>query len=100
MAETPLSLRDDIPTRYFENETVMLDIASATYLSTNDPGSVLWRALERGTTRSALIAALLDAFEVSEERASEDVDSFLEACRRHGLLNEGETATHRDAGAS
>ena len=47
-----------------------------------------WRELEQGTTRSRLIGALLERFEVTEDRAAADVDAFLEDCERRSLLAE------------
>jgi hypothetical protein len=77
-----------VAARGFEDETVILDLRSSTYFSTNATGTVLWRELERGTTRAQLIRALLNEFEVGEERAAADVDAFVAACRQRGLLAE------------
>ena len=70
------------------DEIVALDLRSSTYLSTNPAGTVLWRELERGSTRTQLVRALLDEFDVTPERAGVDVDAFLEECRKRGLLSE------------
>lgn len=64
----------------------MLDLRSSMYLSTNSAGSILWRQLEQGTSRSELIDALLAEFEIPPERAAQDVDAFLEECRQRNLI--------------
>src|SRR5947209_6011552 len=89
-AEEPrLRLRNqDVAARTFKDETVVLDMRNSIYLSTNPAGTVLWRELEQGTTRSRLIGALLERFEVTEDRAAADVDAFLEDCERRSLLAE------------
>ena len=88
-AEPHLKLRDaDVAARGFKDETIVLDLRSSTYLSTNAAGTVLWNRLAQGTTRSALISALLDEFEVPPDRAADDVDAFLRDCRERGLLAE------------
>jgi len=85
--EPQLRLREsDVASRGFQDETVVLDLRSSTYLATNAAGSVLWRELKDGTTRSRLVRVLLDEFEVDEERARSDVDAFVDDCRRRGLL--------------
>lgn len=88
-SEPRLRLRQqDVAARGFQDETVILDLRSSTYFSTNATGTVLWRELERGTTRAQLIGALLNEFEVDEERATADVDAFVADCRQRGLLAE------------
>lgn len=87
--EPPLRLRQaDVAARKFQDETIILDLRGSTYFSTNATGTVLWHALERGSTRAELIQALLNEFEVSEERAAADVDAFVAACRQRRLLAE------------
>ncbi len=87
--EPHLKLRiADVASRAIKDETIVLDLRSSTYLSTNPAGTVLWHELEAGTTRSRLVRALLEEFEVSEEQAAADVDAFLEDCQRRGLLEE------------
>jgi hypothetical protein len=87
MEESVLRLRSaDLAARGFQDETVVLDLRSSTYLSTNAAGSVLWRELQRGATRSELIGAVLDEFDVDGQRAAADVDAFIAECRRRQLL--------------
>lgn len=66
----------------------MLDLRNSMYLSTNPAGSVLWRRLEQGTSRSELVDALVAEFEIPPERAAQDVDAFLADCRQRQLLEE------------
>lgn len=87
--EPRLRLREtDVASRGFQDETIILDLRSSNYLTTNPAGTVLWRCLERGTTRSEMVSALLEEFEVDDERAARDVDAFLDDCRRRGLLSD------------
>lgn len=84
-----LSLRQrELRARSFEQETIVLDLRSSMYLSTNPAGSILWRRLELGTTRSELIDALVSEFEIEWERAAQDVDAFLQDCRQRNLIVE------------
>ena len=57
-------------------------------LTLNDAGALLWQALESGTDRDGLIAALTAEYEVTAEQAGADVDEFLESIRRAGCLSE------------
>lgn len=87
--EPSLRLRtSELASRRFEDETVVLDLKSSMYLSTNASGTVIWQALERGTTRTELIELLLREFDVERAQAEADVDAFLSECRKRNLLSE------------
>ena len=74
--------------RHFGDEVVLLDLRTSTYLSTNPAATLLWRRLESGATRTHLIEALVEDYEVEPDTAAKDVDAFLEDCRRRELLAE------------
>ena len=69
-----------------EGEIVVLDSERSVYLAPNPSGAFLWRMLIDGATRSALVTALVAAFEIEPERATHDVDSFLDRLKTLGLL--------------
>ena len=57
-------------------------------LTLNDSGALLWRTLEQGGGREALIAALTDTYDVDQVQAGQDTDEFLETLRQAGCLAE------------
>jgi hypothetical protein len=72
--------------REIDEEVVALDMETATYLSANASGRLLWRALAGGATREELVSCLVDEFEIDAERAAADVDTFIAELSRRGLL--------------
>jgi hypothetical protein len=88
MTDEPiLRLRDeDLAWRDFAGEAVLLDLRTSMYLATNPAATVLWKELARGTTETAMAAALVDSFGIPAERAAADVRSFLADCRERELL--------------
>jgi hypothetical protein len=84
-SEKPLRLRDT-DWRTIEGETIVLDRSTERYLSLNRSATVMWELLVTGTTRPALIAALVATFEIGDVRATKDVDAFLADLRLHGLI--------------
>lgn len=83
-------LRDDaVVWREIDGETVVLDLGSSRYLSVNGAGTVLWPALVRGTTPTALADLLVASFGIDEEQARVDVAAFLDVCRARDLLEAG-----------
>jgi orotate phosphoribosyltransferase-like protein len=72
--------------REIDDEVVALDMETATYLSANASGRLLWRALVAGATREELVSSLVDEFEIDAGRAAADVDTFIAELSRRGLL--------------
>ena len=82
-----LTLRADaLDWRAIEGEVIALEGRTATYLSANRSGSLLWDALARGTTRAELVALLGAEFGIDDHRAAADVDAFLSQLAEHDLL--------------
>ena len=55
-------------------------------ITLNGTAALLWDALEKDQTEDSLVEALMEQFEVSEEKARRDVKSFLEKLEKAGLL--------------
>lgn len=54
----------------------------------NDVSKVIWDCLEQETELAAIVTAVTDAFEVSEEEARTDILEFLDKLRALQLLDE------------
>jgi hypothetical protein len=74
--------------REIEGEIVALDGLASEYIAVNRTGTALWPSLRTGVTRGELVARLTESFDVDEASAGRDVDAFVEALRRRGLLEE------------
>ena len=72
--------------RMIDDEVIALESRSATYVSANPAGSLLWEALAGGATRRELVRLLITEFGIAEERAEADVDRFLAQLTQHDLL--------------
>jgi hypothetical protein len=79
---------EDLIWREIEGQVVVLDGRTWEYISVNETGRALWDLLVEGTTEAALVALLLDTYEVSPEMAEADVRSFLAMLRDKDLLQE------------
>ena len=55
-------------------------------ISLNGTGRFLWERLEKGASHEQLVAALMDAYEVTEELAEKDVSAFVEKLRQNNCL--------------
>jgi Coenzyme PQQ synthesis protein D (PqqD) len=82
-----LQLRgEDLPWRLIDEEVVALEARRCTYVATNAAGGLLWSMLAAGTTREALVDALVDRYAIDAGLAARDVDVFVEQLRAQELL--------------
>jgi hypothetical protein len=85
---------DQYVTRRIAGETIVVPIrAEAAQLDSvyvfNEVGARIWQLVEEGLDDDAITTTLVDEFEVTAERAHEDLAAFLETLRESGLA-EGE----------
>jgi len=57
-------------------------------ITLNETGVFIWKQLENSTTREKILSAFLDVYEVSEEKAREDLDAFLQILIKADLIDE------------
>ena len=55
-------------------------------ISLNSTGRFLWERLDKGASVQELKEALMEQYDVDEQRASADVQAFIEMLNRHGFL--------------
>lgn len=86
-AEEPLKLKDGaVVWREVDGETIVLAVESSDYLGANESATLLWAALQRGTTRVELVDILVSEYDVSRAQAEADVHAFVDACHIRGFL--------------
>lgn len=86
-----MKLKEDFVLRQVAENWVVLplgtdDVNFNGMLTLNESGALLWRALEQGGDREALLQALTGEYNVSREVALADVDAFLEKLYHFGCL--------------
>jgi hypothetical protein len=70
------------------DEVVVLDLEGSVYLKLNGSARVLWERLATSCDETELVAAILQEYDVSEDRAAADVAAFLSDLRRRDLLED------------
>jgi hypothetical protein len=81
-----IKLRDTVEWRTVEAQILALDTSSSTFFNANRTGALLWSALSKGRTREQLVDELVAKYGIDSQNAQLDVDTFLAALRKHGLL--------------
>ena len=57
-------------------------------LQLNDSGALLWKVLEDGGDKKALVDAMLNEYNVTVEQAEADIDAFLNILIQSGCMEQ------------
>lgn len=75
--EHKLVRTDDHISTNLDGEEVILHSGSERYFGLNEVGTRLWELLEEPRTIDELVATVREEFDVSEEQAHRDIESFI-----------------------
>ena len=86
-----MKISDNFVLRQVAEMWIVLPVAEKTVnfngmLTLNETGVMLWRLLEKGSTREALAEALTDEYDVTYAEALADVDEYIGTLERAGCL--------------
>jgi hypothetical protein len=71
-----------------DGEAVIMDLASGHYFSTQGVGCDIWRVVEQGAVRSAIVRSLLAIYDAQEQDVTAAVDTFVQDLIGHKLVIE------------
>lgn len=87
-----LKLKEGFVMRKVAGETVVLPTGDGLNLNMminlNSTAEFLWERLTEGSDEESLVAALLDRYDVTEDRARQSVQNFVSRLRENGFLQE------------
>ena len=66
---------------------VLLDIRAGKYYSLNKLGALIWHKVEEGRPASEIASYLRTTFQISVEKAMEDLGLFLADLEQKGLIH-------------
>ncbi|HXC25865.1 MAG TPA: PqqD family protein [Gemmatimonadaceae bacterium] len=66
--------------------TVLLDIRASRYYSLNEVGGAIWSMLGDGLSVEEIIETLTVKYDVTRQRAADDVSQLVDALTRHALV--------------
>jgi len=83
-----LKLREDeVVWQDVDDDLVVLDLRSSTYFKLNGTGALLWDLLREPTSQQDLVEALMSKYGIDEDRATSDVDAFIDSLTQKKLLD-------------
>ena len=80
------TISPSVRTRELDDELVLLDLNQGLYLSLNESGRAVWRAVESGSTLASIEAEMVAAWPVSREEAQAMVRGLLRDLIDRGLI--------------
>ena len=86
--ETRYTVPSDVLTAHLEGEAVLLHMDTKDYFRLNATAACVWKGLERGLDRQALVDELCANFEVERGPAAEELDRLLAELKSRHLVAE------------
>ncbi len=86
-----MKVKDGYMLREVAGNSVVVAVGQASLdfnglITLNGSGTMLWRMLETGVTEAALVAAVVDEYEVDPTRAQNDIEAFINKLKGANLL--------------
>lgn len=88
-------ISDTVRTAHSQDGAIVLDVRQGQMFNLNLVGSRILELLKNGNSESEIVDRISREFEVSRDVAKSDLREFLEALKKHKLIEEqkaGETA--------
>jgi len=79
-------VKADVVARTVADEMILLDLETGIYFTLNPVGAVIWKSLEAGLGREAIIAAIVEQYDTDAPTASADFDEYIQALASEGLV--------------
>ncbi len=77
---------DDIVWREVDNELVVLELSTSTYLTLNGSAKLLWETLTEGSTIERLVLSLVGRYSLPPDQARFDVTAFILTLSERNLI--------------
>ncbi len=72
-----VTISDQVLVRHLEGETVLLDLRSQHYFGLDEVGTWIWQLLVEHGETGAVVAAMVEEFEVERSQVERDLEAFL-----------------------
>ena len=79
-------MNEDVLFQELQGETVLLNLATGVYLGLDQIGNRIWQLLQEHGQLSEVVGAMVQEFEVREERCSQDLLALVEQLEAQGLI--------------
>lgn len=86
-----MKIKDGFAMRNIAGTNIVVPVGKTTkefngMITLNTTGGFLWDIFSRGATKDEALKKMTDTYDVSEEKASEDIDKFIELLKENDLV--------------
>ena len=81
-------IQDDVLFQELQGEAVLLNLKTGVYLGLNQIGTRIWQLLQEDGALSRVMDVMLQEYEVTEEKLSQDLLNLVGQMEKQGLLTE------------
>jgi len=89
MASRLVPIKDIVYTDFQGTGGILVDLNTKQYYQLNETGSLIWRALEKGSSIDDIISEIRTVYEVSPEHAEASVEKLLNNLESRKLVKRG-----------
>ncbi len=82
---------EEVAAKVMDGEAIIINLANGVYYSMDKVGGLIWEAIEKQSSLSAIIAETVARYEVSSERAEADIQRIAEELLQENLVTVSET---------
>jgi hypothetical protein len=77
---------ENVLTAHIEGEAVLLHVGTKNYHTLNPTAAFIWKQVERGATREAVVEAICERFEVEQAEAEAALERLLRQLEDRQLI--------------
>jgi Coenzyme PQQ synthesis protein D (PqqD) len=81
-----IAMKADVLCRDLDGELVLLDLRTGVYFSLDPLGTRVWTLAQEGRSLADVVQLVVEEYEVTPERFSTDLLSFVSSLREKGLV--------------
>ena len=78
--------RVDLAVEHIDEDVVVLDKKNGQIHQLNHTASIVWKGIAAGYSKSTIVTNMVDLFDVSEDKADEDVKELFDQFKSLNLL--------------
>ena len=82
-------INDDVLFQELQGEAVLLNLKSGVYFGLDKMGTRVWQLMGQNEILSGVLKAILQDYDVTEERCSKDLLDLVAKMQEHGLVTIG-----------
>jgi len=78
--------KSEITSKVMDGEAIIINLATGIYYSMDKVGGTIWEGVEREQRLDQILQAVVTAYEVSEEQATQDLESLVSQLLEENLI--------------